>query len=586
MRRGNRVGELPALVQRLALVWLGVLNVEGAGLPVLTGDRHLHLGGTGTTENAAGQVGLPIAQIVLVHSQRVDLLRLRAGLLGILPLLSLRGPVAPCGAVHADQLLMILFLVAHGVETAAGHRITRTGEGQGVHARLRCVLGVRVRHTVVRKPAGVPVARHGTSHNLLDRQRLDALGSPLRALVTGAQVLQRVGVATDGDRIGVTVQDLVQGLRVVGDDFLVVHDRRVSVDDDVLVLRDVREVVLQPLELPLADLLVVAAVAAARLLALVFNVVEGDEVRVADLVGVVGGTELGTVGVGGVLIGVDVVVLVVVARERADRTVGALVQAAQVGVEAEVVADVVTEQHDAAAVVVIALGQVGGRTLAGVLDLFLVIGLGVRGDDAVLVVLGGGLGLCHREVHVLRDGAGRLQPAELQVLRGAFRLVNVAELGEVIRVDGHLPAGGLGDGDVHVLVHRQGVAAVGVGGGHVAAVGDLDSLDALFALVVGGVLVRIVEDVPGDGGLVFGVLFCGFDGALVEAGPAWGAVAGAREAGAQVAGAQVAGPDQAWGCIGGTNSGGQGRYCSHCEQRRPEGLLFLHCQRTPLELIT
>src|SRR5699024_1687341 len=137
--------------------------------------------------------------------------------------------------------------------------------------------------------------------------------------------------------------------------------------------------------------------------------------RVADLVGVVGGTELGTVGVGGVLIGVDVVVLVVVARERADRTVGALVQAAQVGVEAEVVADVVAEQHDAAAVVVIALGQVGGRTLAGVLDLFLVIGLGVRGDDAVLVVLGGGVGLCHREGHVLRDGAGRLQPAEQQV---------------------------------------------------------------------------------------------------------------------------------------------------------------------------
>src|SRR5699024_1727787 len=306
----------------------------------------------------------------------------------------------------ADQLLMIAVLVAHGVEAATGHRITGAGEGQGVHARLGCVLGVRVRHTVVRKPAGVPVTGHSTSHDLLDRQGLDALGCPLLALVAGAQVLQRVGVTADGDRVGVAVQDLVQGLRVVGDDFLVVHDRRVSVDDDVLILRDVSEVVLQPLELLLADLLVVAAVAAARLLALVFDVVEGDEVRVADLVGVVGGTELGTVGVGGVLIGVDVVVLVVVARERADRTVGALVQAAQVGVEAEVVADVVAEQHDAAAVVVIALGQVGGRTLAGVLDLFLVIGLGVRGDDAVLVVLGGGLGLCHREVHVLRDGAG------------------------------------------------------------------------------------------------------------------------------------------------------------------------------------
>src|SRR5699024_10840909 len=144
----------------------------------------------------------------------------------------------------------------------------------------------------------------------------------------------------------------------------------------VLILRDVSEVVLQPLELLLADLLVVAAVATARLLALVFNVVEDDEVRVADLVGVVGGTELGAVGVGGVLVGVDVVVLVVIAREGADRAVDVLVQVAQVGVEAEVVADVVAEQHDAAAVVVVALGQVGGRTLAGVLDLFLVVGLG------------------------------------------------------------------------------------------------------------------------------------------------------------------------------------------------------------------
>src|SRR5699024_9943581 len=258
---------------------------------------------------------------------------------------------------------------------------------------------------------------------------------------------------------------------------------------------------------------------------------EGDEVRVADLVGVVGGTELGAVGVGGVLVGVDVVVLVVIAREGADRAVDVLVQVAQVGVEAEVVADVVAEQHDAAAVVVVALGQVGGRTLAGVLDLFLVVGLGVRGDDAVLVVLGSGLGLCHREVHVLRDGAGGLETAELQVLRGAGRLVDVAELGEVVRVDGDLPAGGLGDGGVHVLVHRQGVAALGVGGRHVTAVGDLDALDSLFVVVVGGVLIRIVEDVPGDGGLVLGVLLCGFDGTLVEAGLARGAVAGAREAG-------------------------------------------------------
>src|SRR5699024_11786533 len=119
--------------------------------------------------------------------------RLWTNLLRVLPLLSLGSPVAPRGAVHADQLLMIAVLVAHGVEAATGHRITGAGEGQGVHARLGCVLGVRVRHTVVRQPAGVPVTGHSTSHDLLDRQGLDALGCPLLALVAGAQVLQRVG---------------------------------------------------------------------------------------------------------------------------------------------------------------------------------------------------------------------------------------------------------------------------------------------------------------------------------------------------------------------------------------------------------
>src|SRR5699024_8754097 len=72
VRRGDPVGELPPLVQRLTLVRLGVLHIEGAGLAVLTGDRHLHRGSTRTTENAAGQVGLPVTQIVLAHRQRID----------------------------------------------------------------------------------------------------------------------------------------------------------------------------------------------------------------------------------------------------------------------------------------------------------------------------------------------------------------------------------------------------------------------------------------------------------------------------------------------------------------------------------
>ena len=238
--------------------------------------------------------------------------------------------------------------------------------------------------------------------------------------------------------------------------------------------------------------------------------------RVADIVGVVRRTEVLTVGVRGVGVVRGVVVHVVVAGQRTHRAVHVPVQRAEIRVQRQVVADIVAQQHDAAARVVVTLGEVGGTTLGGVPDLLLVVGLGVRGDRAGLVLGCRGLGLRHGEVHRGRHVAGRFQATERQV-GGTLGQVVVAELGEIVGVDRHLPAGWLGDRQGEVVTGGQLVASLLVGGDDVDPVAHGDAGDRLFAVVEGGVAVGVVEDLAGEGGLVLGRIVGDLDPAFVEA---------------------------------------------------------------------
>src|SRR5699024_10797467 len=137
------------------------------------------------------------------------------------------------------------------------------------------------------------------------------------------------------------------------------------------------------------------------------------------------------------------------------------------------------------------------RTLAGELDLLLVVGLGVRGDRAGLLRVGRGLRAGHREVDGRRGVAGGLEPAELQLGR-ALGVVVVAELREVLLVDRHQPAGGLGDAGGEVPADGQLVAALLVGLDHVDAVGHAAPRNAGFPTVDPRVLVGVVEHPAGE----------------------------------------------------------------------------------------
>ena len=291
-------------------------------------------------------------------------------------------------------------------------------------------------------------------------------------------------------------------------------DGGVGGDDDLSVLRHVLQIVLQPGQLLLGDLLLVLLPVR---LAFVLDAVEDDEVSLADVVGEVRRTELVAERIEGVGVIGCVVVLVVVARSHADGAVHLRIDITQFVIEAEVIADIVTEQQHSAGPVVIAVGEVADGSVAGVAHLSLVIGLGVGGDRAVLIVLRRGLRFDHRKVHGLRRLTGRLDASELEVT-GAFGHVVVAELCDLVLIDGHLPSGRLSDRDGHVLSHRQFVASFSVGLDDVDSVAHRDAGDALLITVELRVLIDVVEDLAGELLRVGGLAAVDLDVAFVEFG--------------------------------------------------------------------
>ena len=101
----------------------------------------------------------------------------------------------------------------------------------------------------------------------------------------------------DGHSVRIVGDDVVEVLRIVDDDLFVREDGRVGGDDDLRVLRHVLQIVLQPGQLLLTDLLLVLLPVR---LAFVFDAVEDDEVGLADVVGEVRRSELIAEGVEGV----------------------------------------------------------------------------------------------------------------------------------------------------------------------------------------------------------------------------------------------------------------------------------------------
>ena len=206
-----------------------------------------------------------------------------------------------------------------------------------------------------------------------------------------------------------------------------------------------------------------------------------------------------------------------VARCHADRAVHLRVDIAQFVIEAEVVTDVVAEQEHSTGSVIAAVGKVADGSVTGVAHLRHVIGLGVRRDRAVLVVLRRGLRFDHREVHGLRRLTCGFDASELQIA-GAFGQVVVAELSDLVLIDGHLPSGGLSDRNGHVLSHGQLVAAVSVGLDDVDSVAHRDAGDALLITIELRVLVDVVEDLSGELLRIVGLAAVDLDVAFVEFG--------------------------------------------------------------------
>ena len=408
VRGCDRLRVLQVIIERLAFSRLGVLGRLGGAIQ-LNLDRRLG----GTAEEGGGQESFATGQVRAGDLQRVDLLRGVSDLVVVLPLLGVRSPFAPARGVHAGEELVILVLVAHRVVLAASVGAELESEDSG----LGRVLHVGVGDAVVVELARVPIARDRAGHDLVVGQLADrALGvfCPLCALITGNEVLEGVGVTTDGHRVRVVGEDLVELVGVVGDDVNVVDDRGVGGDDDLLVIVDRGQVVTQPFQLLLVDLLQVAAVAGA-VVAVVDDVVQGDEVGLTDVVGVVRGTEVTAVGVGGVHVVGGVEVEVVITRQGADRAVGIGVELFEIRVQREVVSDVIAEQQDPAAGVVGALCQIRRGSLARVTDLLFVVGLGVGGHRAGLLGGSSGVGRSQREVHRGGDVPGGVQSAERQI---------------------------------------------------------------------------------------------------------------------------------------------------------------------------
>ena len=507
MRRRYRIGELPSRVQRLARGRLGVL-----GLGVRAVDGHVYLRGGRAGEEARREVGLAAVEIGRAHLVGGDVLRCLALLIVVLPLLGALGPFTPARGVDAGEELAILALVADGVELGA----VRAVELQGLNTRLGGVGGVGVRNPVLIQLARVPRTGHGPGDDLIVGQLGHAICGPFFSGIAGEQLLDGVRVAADGDSVRVVGEDVVELGRVIGDHALVVDDRGVRRDHDGSVFVHVREVVLEPLELLIVDGLVVAAVAAVVVGALVDDVVERDEMRLAHVVGVVRRAEVAAIGVEGVLIALGVIVHVVVSGQCAHRAVGVFVELAQIRVEREVVAHVVTEKQQAAARVIVARHHVGDGPLAGPLDLFLVVGLRVRGDRAGLLRQRGLCRLCHREVHGLRCLAGRLKPAELELGR-SLRGVVVGELSKVLVINRHLVARRLSHERGEVIANGQFVASLCIRSGDIDAVGHLNTGDAGLVAVKGGVFVDVVEHLTRQRFRIVGFPVDDLDRTLVEA---------------------------------------------------------------------
>ena len=197
-------------------------------------------------------------------------------------------------------------------------------------------------------------------------------------------------------------------------------------------------------------------------------------------------------------------VQVVVAGQEPGRAVEHAGQLAGLRVQRVVVSDDVADEQDAAVGVVLALGQVGERAGAGVLDLLLLVGLDVAADQAALLVLGHRVVLDDGEVHGGRQLAGRGDAAALELGRALGQMV-VVELRDVVRVDGHPVAGGLGDEHGHVLAHGQLVAAVLVGDDDLLAVRHTGPGDALLVGLAHGVPVAVVEDLAAQGVRIAGL---------------------------------------------------------------------------------
>src|SRR5699024_2430523 len=185
LRGGVRIRVLPALPQLLALTGLRVLRHDGARAV----EAHLDARVARAGEEARRQPGVTVGEVLAGDDALGDRLRLLALLVRVLPVLRLLGPVAPLGRVHAQQQLVVVGLVAHGVALAALGSVELEGEDAG----LGGVGGERVRQAVGVEAARVPAAGDRARDDLGVRELIDARISPFRALLTGHQVLLRVG---------------------------------------------------------------------------------------------------------------------------------------------------------------------------------------------------------------------------------------------------------------------------------------------------------------------------------------------------------------------------------------------------------
>jgi len=86
-----------------------------------------------------------------------------------------------------------------------------------------------------------------------------------------------------------------------------------------------------------------------------------------------------------------------------------------------------------------------------------------------------------------------------QILGRAVGLVDVEELRHAVGVDRDVEAGGLLDHHRHVVEHRHGVGAVGVGADDLAAVGDQHAFDARLVGLAHAVAAEVVEHHAGGG---------------------------------------------------------------------------------------